>query len=80
MEKQQVQNIFGEVIYEIRMDKNLKQSEVAEKGRMDVTYISDLERGKYMPSLFTVLKLAKGLEVIPTKLISALQEKMNASE
>lgn len=76
MEKQRVQKLFGEVIAEIRLSKNLKQSEVAEKGRLDVTYVSDLERGKYMPSLFTVLKLAKGLDVFPEKLINALQEEI----
>lgn len=60
-EKQQVQKIFGEVLYELRMAKNLKQAELAEICEMDETYISDLERGKYMPSLFTVLKLSKGV-------------------
>jgi transcriptional regulator with XRE-family HTH domain len=60
-EKQQVQEIFGEVLYELRIAKNLKQAELAEICEMDETYISDLERGKYMPSLFTVLKLSKGL-------------------
>jgi transcriptional regulator with XRE-family HTH domain len=76
MEKQRVQKLFGEVISEVRLSKNLKQSEVAEKGRLDVTYVSDLERGKYMPSLLTVLKLAKGLDVQPEKLINALQKKI----
>jgi transcriptional regulator with XRE-family HTH domain len=76
MEKQRVQKLFGEVISEVRLSKNLKQSEVAEKGRLDVTYVSDLERGKYMPSLLTVLKLAKGLDVQPQKLINALQKKI----
>ncbi|WP_142715995.1 helix-turn-helix domain-containing protein [Fodinibius sediminis] len=75
MEKQRVQKLFGEGIYEVRMSKNLKQSDVAEKGRLDVTYVSDLERGKYMPSLLTVLKLAKGLGVSPSELINTLQDK-----
>lgn len=77
MEKQRVQNLFGEVLYEVRLSKKLKQSEVAEKGRLDVTYVSDLERGKYMPSLFTVLKLSKGLNVSPIKLVDALQDKLS---
>lgn len=62
-EKQQVQKIFGQVLYELRMARNLKQAELAEKCQMDETYISDLERGKYMPSLYTVIKLSKGLGV-----------------
>lgn len=71
---------FGKVISEVRLNKNLKQSEVAENGRLDVTYVSDLERGKYMPSLLTVLKLAKGLDVQPEKLINALQEKITPDD
>lgn len=62
-QKQQLQNIFGEVLHKARMEKNLKQAELAEICDMDDTYISDLERGKYMPSLFTVLKLSKGLRL-----------------
>lgn len=77
MEKQRVQEIFGQVIYEIRLSKNLKQSEVAEKGELDVTYVSDIERGKYMPSLLTVLKLTKGLDVSPKKIIGILEEKIS---
>jgi XRE family transcriptional regulator, regulator of sulfur utilization len=62
-EKQQVQKIFGQILYELRMTRNMKQAELAEKSDMDETYISDLERGKYMPSLLTLLKLSKGLGI-----------------
>ena len=62
-EKQQVQNIFGQVLYELRMARNMKQAELAEQSDMDETYISDLERGNYMPSLLTLLKLSKGLGI-----------------
>lgn len=62
-QKQQVQKIFGEVLYEMRMARSLTQAELAEKCEMDETYISDLERGNYMPSLFTILKLSIGLEL-----------------
>ncbi|MEX0686248.1 MAG: helix-turn-helix transcriptional regulator [Balneolales bacterium] len=53
--KQGVQEAFGKVLAEIRKAKKLKQAELAEKSQMDVTYISDLERGLYM--------LAEGLGV-----------------
>ena len=60
-EKKAVQKAFGQVLVELRKEKNLKQAELAELSYMDVTYISDLERGLYMPSLHTLLKLAQGL-------------------
>ncbi|MEX0686435.1 MAG: helix-turn-helix transcriptional regulator [Balneolales bacterium] len=62
-EKKQVQKIFGQVLKGLRKAKNLKQAKLAEICRMDETYISDLERGNYMPSLYTILKLATGLEI-----------------
>lgn len=58
------------------MAKNMKQAELAELSDMDETYISDLERGKYMPSLFTVLKLSRGLELSLEELASNLDDKM----
>ena len=62
-EKTEIQAVFGQLLVELRKEKKQKQAELAEKSQMDVTYISDLERGVYMPSLHTVLKLARGLEV-----------------
>ncbi|MEX2347723.1 MAG: helix-turn-helix transcriptional regulator [Balneolaceae bacterium] len=73
-QKQQVQKIFGEVLYEMRMAKNLTQAELAEKCEMDETYISDLERGNYMPSLYTVLKLSKGLGLSLVEFAGKLNE------
>ena len=73
-QKQQLQNIFGEVLHKARMEKNLKQAELAEICDMDDTYISDLERGKYMPSMFTVLKLSKGLGLTLSELGSRIDK------
>ena len=61
--KQQVQKAFGQVLHDLRLARNLTQAELAEKSDMDETYVSDLERGNYMPTLLTILKLCKGLEV-----------------
>ena len=60
-DKKAIQEAFGQVLVSLRKEKNLKQAELAELSYMDVTYISDLERGLYMPSLHTLLKLAQGL-------------------
>lgn len=73
-DKQQLQEIFGEILHKTRMEKKLKQAELAEICGMDDTYISDLERGKYMPSLFTVLKLSKGLGLSLSELSSKIDE------
>ncbi|XWN36859.1 MAG: helix-turn-helix transcriptional regulator [Balneola sp.] len=73
-DKKQLQIIFGEVLHTARMEKKLKQAELAEICDMDDTYISDLERGNYMPSLFTFLKLSKGLGLSLSELGSRIDE------
>ncbi|TWB26177.1 helix-turn-helix protein [Nitrospirillum viridazoti] len=40
---------------------------------MDVTYLSDLERGKWNPSLAMIVDLARGLSVHPSELLIGLQ-------
>ncbi len=73
-QKKQLQVIFGETLRSARLEKNLNQAELAEICDMDDTYISDLERGNYMPSLFTVLKLSKGLGLSLSELGSRIDK------
>lgn len=77
-DKQGIQVVFGKVLVEFRTANKLKQAELAERSQMDVTYISDLERGIYMPSLFTVLKLAKGLNISFQELASKIDDELNS--
>jgi transcriptional regulator with XRE-family HTH domain len=76
-EKERIKKIFGQLLYEQRMACNLKQAELAEKSRMDETYISDLERGNYMPSLYTVIKLTWGLDIPIEQFLSTLNTRLH---
>jgi transcriptional regulator with XRE-family HTH domain len=40
---------------------------------MDVTYLSDLERGKWNPSLAMIVDLSRALRVHPSELLSELK-------
>ena len=75
--KKEIQEAFGQVLLELRKEKKLKQAELAEKSQMDVTYISDLERGIYMPSLHTILKLAIGLNINFEEIAKRIDSKFN---
>lgn len=55
-------NIGQKVKYE-RLKKSLKQYEVAKKAGISNTYLSDIEVGRTSPSLKTLDKIAKALEV-----------------
>jgi len=49
------------------------QEELADRASMDVTYLSDLERGRWNPALAMIVDLANGLEVHPSELLRELK-------
>ncbi|WP_284035614.1 helix-turn-helix transcriptional regulator [Neobacillus sp. 114] len=65
---------IGEVIKRIRSEKGLTQEELAHDSDLDRSYMSDLETNKKGPSLFTVFKLAKGLQIEPEDLVEEIKE------
>ena len=60
---------FGKKLREARLKKKLSQSDVAKILGVHRTYISGLERGRRNPSLLTVQKVAKALNISPKELL-----------
>lgn len=56
---------FGKKLREVRLKKKLSQGDVAKTLGVHRSYISGLERGRRNPSLATIQKLAKALNVSP---------------
>jgi len=48
---------------EIRLQKNLKQTEVAQKAGLNANYYTKVERGEAKPSVETLEKILKALQV-----------------
>lgn len=67
--------IFGQIIRKVRISRDLSQQKLAYKANLDRTYISLLERGLRMPTLDTVFKISKALEVRPHELIKELEDR-----
>lgn len=67
--KRDLKEVFGSVIKTLREERGLSQQELADYSEVDRTYISDLERGLYSPSLKTIYKLAEILKLKPHELI-----------
>jgi len=63
---------FGGILRDLRTAQSLTQEELAYRAGMDVTYLSDLERGKWNPSLAIMVDLAGGLGIHPSKLLEGL--------
>ncbi|WP_242057609.1 helix-turn-helix transcriptional regulator [Halobacillus yeomjeoni] len=55
--------MYGLTLKKIRFQKELSQEELAFRAGLDRTYISSLERGKRNPSLVTMDKIARALDV-----------------
>lgn len=54
---------LGNIIKMKRKEKGMRQNEVSSATELSRNYISDIENGRYMPSVETLLKLAVCLEL-----------------
>ncbi len=54
---------FGKAIRRRRRELDLSQEELAERAELHRTYISNIERGELNPSLETMEKLVKALNI-----------------
>ena len=69
MDDRSVEKIFGLLLQQVRKEKKLSQEKLAEWSDLDRTYISLLERGLRQPSLDTLCKISKALEMKISDLI-----------
>jgi transcriptional regulator with XRE-family HTH domain len=53
----------------------LTQEALAKKAKMDRSFISDVERGKHMPSIPIFLKLCKAIGIAPSEMIRRAEKK-----
>ncbi len=69
-----VEELFGEVLKDLRTSKGYSQEHLAELAGLDRTYVSLLERGHRQPTISTVFSLAKALNIAPSKIISQVEK------
>lgn len=61
-------NLIRENIKKYRKLLNLTQNELSFKANISCDYLSEIERGKCIPSLKRLIKIAESLEIEPYKL------------
>lgn len=71
-----VVKVFGNVLREQRVKNNFTQEKLAEYCELDRTYVSLLERGLRQPTITTIFKIAKALNITPANLIQLVQEQV----
>ena len=56
-------NMLGITIKKARKHKRLKQAQLADITKLSRSYISDIENGRYSPSIETLSKIAVCLDI-----------------
>lgn len=70
----EIEEVFGKVLREVRLEKKFSQEELAHVCGLDRTYISLMERGKRKPTINTIFALAMGLNVLASDLVLATEK------
>ena len=75
-----LENHFAKVLKEIRKEKNVSQEKLAELCDLHRTFISLLERGQRIPTISTLFKLSKALEIKPSEFVKRIENSINEVE
>jgi transcriptional regulator with XRE-family HTH domain len=62
--------MLGERVRELRDKARMTQEKLAQAADLTTSFVSTVERGQKMPSLNTILKLARGLRIDAGELLS----------
>lgn len=76
MRAEQVAAAFGRILREQRNSTELSQEQLALNADVDRTFVSQMERGIRQPTLTTLFKLARALEVQPSTLVSRTEKQL----
>jgi transcriptional regulator with XRE-family HTH domain len=60
---------FGETVRRLRKQAGLSQEALAERANLSADFVGFIERGENVPTLTTILQLARALGVQPSKII-----------
>jgi transcriptional regulator with XRE-family HTH domain len=74
MRLDQISTVFGQVLREQRLSRELSQEELALAADVDRTFVSQMERGIRQPTITTLMKLAGALGIQPSTLIVRMEK------
>jgi transcriptional regulator with XRE-family HTH domain len=80
MNKKDLQRAFGANLKKYRLRDKRSQEQIALAGNTSTTQIGELERGERCPSLETIFKLSKILNITPAQLLDFDTEVYTDSE
>jgi transcriptional regulator with XRE-family HTH domain len=69
----QLESVFGKVVKSLRIKKDITQEQLALESKLERTYISALENGKYQPTLTSLFDIARALKMKPSELVRIVE-------
>jgi transcriptional regulator with XRE-family HTH domain len=69
---------FGKILRQLRQEAGLTQEALGFEADLRRTYVSILELGQQQPSLTTILKLAKALNLTGSTLVGMIESELAA--
>ncbi|HEX4674340.1 MAG TPA: helix-turn-helix transcriptional regulator [Steroidobacteraceae bacterium] len=76
MRVEQISTVFGQVLREQRISRDLSQEQLALAADVDRTFVSQMERGIRQPTITTLMKLAGALGIQPSTLVIRMEKLM----
>ena len=70
---------FGMVLRRLRQEASLTQEELGFEADLRRTYVSVLELGQQQPSLTTILKLSKALNLTASEIMAMVEAELRSS-
>lgn len=80
MEKNNDKIIYGKSIRNLRTKNHLTQEQIAQLTGFDTKYISQLETGRYMGTIKTMLKFCEALNVTPNDILYDFIKDLNVND
>lgn len=75
----EITNAFGKALRDQRVKAGLTQEQLGLEADLRRTFVSLLELGQQQPTITTIFKLAKALNLSPSELISEVESLMDRS-
>lgn len=75
-QEEEIRRLFGNVLRRLRREKGLSQEALAFDSGLSRTYIAYLESGKYKPTLYSLVRLARGLRMKPSEIIQEFEKEL----
>ena len=64
---------FGRVLQQLRREKKLSQEDLAFTSELDRTFISRMENGRRRPTINTIIRLSRALEVPAAQMVAEVE-------